>query len=128
MEIFPGCYLVEMWLEAKKCLDGMRSWKARKEEDYLRKGNSFILLGELRQLRNDHMAANDMESLQTYVMLHLGVKLFLRAEEMLTLQEEVNFDPQQQFSVIHPDCIGSLAVRVQGKGDKNWASVCIPWR
>jgi hypothetical protein len=48
----------------------MQSWKARKPKTTREKG---IL--SFYSLQNYLIAANDMESLQTYVMLLLGVKL-----------------------------------------------------
>jgi hypothetical protein len=72
----------------------------------------------VRQLRSFFVGAGDFESLQTYVLLLIGIKLFLRAEEVLTITLDFNFDADtQRYQIIHPGQIRSIAIRVKGKND-----------
>jgi hypothetical protein len=81
----------------------MQTWKARKKETHVRKGSIQLLPGKVRQLRSFSIGAGDLESLQTYVLLLIGIKLFLRAEEVLTITLDFNFDADtQRYQIIHP--------------------------
>uniref|UniRef100_A0A7S1YFQ7 Uncharacterized protein n=1 Tax=Grammatophora oceanica TaxID=210454 RepID=A0A7S1YFQ7_9STRA len=80
---------------------------------------------QIRKLRSHLMTSGGSHKLfnhQTYVMILLGIKLFLRADELVTLKFE-NFRIDC-FSVSrNPARINSLVVWVKGKGDTQAVSL-----
>jgi len=73
------------------------------------RGNIALLPSQVRQIRLHLVNINDLECLQTYVMMIVGIKLFLRAEELCDLMiDKFNLSPH----VVHPDCVKSLTVEM----------------
>ena len=78
------------------------------------KGNVQLLPGEIRDVRDYLTNTNKLEDLQMYVMVLLGVKLFLRVSELLVLKI-VDFEPQYQM--VKSNRVDGITVVVKGKSD-----------
>ena len=94
-------------LHTKKCIED--------KSDYKTKGNVALTPANLRALRVHLLATGDLEDLQTYTMIICGSRLFLRAQELLSIQL-VHF--QKDLQQINPvDGVRAITVRVKGKND-----------
>jgi hypothetical protein len=85
--------------------DVLSEWKV--------KGNVQLLPGEIRNLRDYLIGSGSLNNFQIYVMIIVGIKLFLRADELLGIQVE---DFVKEYHVI-PDgtIVKALALTVKGK-------------
>ncbi len=84
-------------------------------KNFPNKGNVQLLPGEIRTLRDNLVNSGCFINFQIYTMILLGIKCFLRAEELLQLRIE-HFDPK--YMIIREDGkINSITVQVQGKSD-----------
>lgn len=83
---------------------------------WIRKGSVQLLPGEIRQLRDYLTSSGNISDFQLYVMILVGIKLFLRAEELLNIKVE-DFPPD--FQIVNKLRIKSIAINVQGKSDLN---------
>jgi integrase len=92
-------------------------------KDYKSKGNIQLLPSEVRRIRTALLAENTLEGLQIWTMVIMGIKLFLRISELLTIRVE-DFDPELMM-LQSPSCyVSALAVRIKGKGgDYSWLSI-----
>jgi integrase len=99
--------------------------KANREllKEYSKKGNIQLLPSQVHQIRVALLAENSLSGLQFWTMILLGIKLFLRITELLTLKVE-DFDPELMM-LESTNCFASaLAVRILGKGNKYaWLSL-----
>lgn len=78
------------------------------------KGNKQLLPRWIKRMRKLLLSTNKLSDLQTYVMILLGIKLFLRADELLSLKVE-SFDYESfKMDAAH---IHTLAVWIKGKCD-----------
>lgn len=77
-------------------------------------GNTQFLPSEVRDLRDNLVNTGMLGDFELYVMIVLGIKLFLRAREILEIQVE---DFEKKYSSLKENRIDALTVRVQGKSD-----------
>jgi hypothetical protein len=77
------------------------------------KGNVQLLPGEIHNLWDYLIGTGTLNNFQIYVMIIVGTKLFLHADELLGIQVE---DFMKEYSVI-PDgtVVKALALTVKGK-------------
>jgi hypothetical protein len=98
-----------------------QEWREEKDfwkvatSSYQRKGNVQLLPSEIWQLRALLLSDGSIYGLQKYVMIILGIKLFLQADELITLRLE-SFD-QSLFLVDQDRGPTALCVKIQGKND-----------
>ena len=92
--------------------------------DYEKKGATQLLPGEIRTLRNYLIGSGDLFNIQIYVMILLGIKLFLRADELLSLKLE---DIVPRHCIIDGDtkCVSALCFRIKGKTDVSAAELML---
>jgi hypothetical protein len=82
-----------------------------------------LLPRDIRDLINAYVG-KDLHNFQIYVMTLLGIKLFLRSSELLSLTFE-QFD--QKLSIVNADEVRAVALWVQGKTDQTRKYLYI-WR
>jgi hypothetical protein len=87
----------------------------RRVEDHVVRGATQLLPGDVRDLR-DHLVGTHLKQYQIYTMILVGIKLFLRAEELLSLRIEM-FD--KTLSVVNADEVRAVAIWIKGKSDKS---------
>ena len=97
-----------------KVADHITHWKARLA-GYKAKGNVQLLPSEVRQLRNLLLNDGSLAGLQKYVMILLGIKSFLRADELISIK--VAQFKENLFLLSETDGPTALTVTVQGKND-----------
>jgi hypothetical protein len=85
------------------------------ESNYEARSTVAFLPGELRAIRTYLLAANTLESLQLWCIIIIGVRLFLRIDEVLTLRMDA-FKPE--YFVVKGKEVISLLLLIQGKRDK----------
>jgi hypothetical protein len=78
------------------------------------RGSEQLLPGDIRDLRQ-RLVGNDIQDYQMYVMVLLGLKLFLRCNELLALKIE---DFKKEHSVVNQDEVRAVVVVVKGKSDR----------
>jgi hypothetical protein len=66
------------------------------------------------------------ENIQLWTMVLLGIKLFLRADELVTMKLE-NFRPECARIDKKNKRIESIVLKVRGKSDLDWVSLTL-WR
>jgi len=111
-------------------------WLKLIQKHHVTKGCGQLYPSEVRRLRDHLLARGDPVSIQIWVMILLGIQLFLRADELVTLTIEDFIDSYYpegkkkknepgdgkdeltKCQVIQPDSIEAVAVEVQGKTDK----------
>jgi hypothetical protein len=84
---------------------------------YQPQGSNFLTPKDLRCLQHHLCFSGCIRDLQTYVMLLLGVKLFLRHDEYSSIKIE-SFEKVQKRHVIDENGIHGLCLEVMGKSDK----------
>lgn len=80
-----------------------------------RQGCIQLLPGEVRVLRQNLCSTGKLSDLQMYAMILVGIKLFLRADELLCLTIE-QFEPGYQ--IVNSKEINSICCWIQGKTDR----------
>jgi hypothetical protein len=91
-------------------------------------GALCLLPGDIRDLRRA-LLGSDLQSYQVYVMILLGVKLFLRSSELLSLRME---QFEQKLYIVNEEEVRAVALYIQGKSDRQkkylyiWADECCP--
>lgn len=94
------------------------NWKANKrtlsDPNYEPNGCSQIDPGDVRDIRDFLLAQNTLQGLKMLVMILLAVKIFLRADEVITIREE-RFLPSLFFVV--NGIVRSLGVAISGKAE-----------
>jgi hypothetical protein len=94
----------EVDTQLEKSYEDLKGWKVQ--------GNIQLLPGEVRQLRDYLVGSGSFENFQIYVMLLVGIKLFLWAEELLNMKVE---DFRVKYQIITAGKhIKALPVRVNG--------------
>jgi hypothetical protein len=91
--------------------------KARLKKAHERKGNYAITPSEFRKIRAHLMIGNKQENFTTYVMMLLGIKLFLRADEILSFSVEQFSEKMFQIGLIGSGSVSTLAAYICGKSD-----------
>jgi hypothetical protein len=77
-------------------------------------GALCLLPGDIRDLRRA-LVGSDLQAYQIYVMVLLGIKLFLRSSELLALRME---QFEQKLYIVNQDNVRAIALYVKGKSDK----------
>jgi hypothetical protein len=84
------------------------------ENMYEMRSTIAFLPGELRDIHNHLLSHNNLKYLMLWVIIIVGVKLFLRIDEALDLKYEPAY-------FVVKDCnIESLLVKMKGKCDDKW--------
>jgi integrase len=101
------------------------AYMANHLKDYKKKGNIQLLPSEVRRIRTALLAENSIEGLQYWTMVLMGIKLFLRISELISIKVE-DFDPELMMLESTSCYVSALAVRIKGKGgDYNWLSMYV---
>jgi hypothetical protein len=100
-------------------------YKTYAKEHYSQKGNFQFTPGEVRACRNFLLSRNNPMCFMLYVMMLMGIKLFLRVNEVLKMRVE-------HFKICYflfddNGTIRGMCVLVNGKTDKTWVPLMI-WR
>jgi hypothetical protein len=92
--------------------------------DYVTRGNIQLMPSEVRRLRTILLSENSLRGLQFWVMIILGIKMYLRVGELILLKVE---DFEKDLMMLSSDrCyVAVLAVKVLGKGETvpDWLSI-----
>jgi hypothetical protein len=88
-------------------------------KDYVRKGNIQLLPSEVRMIRTALLVENDIFGLQYWTMVIMGIKLFLRISELLSIKIE-DFDPSLMLLESTSCHVSALAVKIKGN---HWLSM-----
>ena len=92
---------------------------------YQKKGNIQLLPSEVRRIRTALLAENSIYGLQYWTMVIMGIKLFLRISELLSIKIE-DFDPELMMLESTSCYLSALALRIKGKwGDYHWLSMYV---
>jgi len=83
-------------------------------QHYEARSTYAFLPGELRELRNHLLSFNELFPLMIWTIIIVGIKLFLRVEEVLTMDMS-QFD--EDFFVVTEDAIQGLCVKIKAKRD-----------
>ncbi|KAJ3093651.1 hypothetical protein HDU96_002116 [Phlyctochytrium bullatum] len=97
----------------------------RERANYVENGCSYLLPHELHLIRDSLITRSNLESLQLWVMLLLGTRLFLRSEELLNLKINNPANPNATDNCINwhitllnaNNDIPVLAFNIRGKSD-----------
>ena len=100
---------------ATETKDAFNKVKAAMKSKHVVRGNCCLYPRDVRTLHKYLVSSARMYYQQLYTMIILGIKLFFRADELLSLSVD---DFKMSLAVIHPDSVRSLAVSVQGKSDE----------
>jgi hypothetical protein len=92
------------------------------EKHYDARSTVAFLPGELRSIRSYLMSTNTVAALQLWCQIMIGIKLFLRIDEVLTLKM-VSFKPN--YFIVKGKEIVSLLMEVQGKRDPRPVDFCL---
>jgi integrase len=77
-------------------------------------GALSLLPGDVRDLRRA-LLGSDLQAFLSYVMILLGIKLFLRSDELLTLCMN-QFD--NRLYIVNDDEVRGIALYIKGKSDR----------
>jgi hypothetical protein len=77
-------------------------------------GALCLLPGDIRDLRRALLGA-DLQGYQVYVMILLGIKLFLRSSELLNLRME---QFEKKLYIVNDEEVRAIALYVKGKSDR----------
>ena len=86
------------------------------------KGNAKLTPGDVRQLHATLTSTGTLRDFMTYTMIIIGLKLFLCADELLSIKSE-HF--VEDHFVVHPDKVQSLVLKVKGKSDPHPVELCL---
>jgi hypothetical protein len=101
-------------VHARVAADVYNRVKTELHSSHTVKGSLQLNPRQIRQLRECLLNSGSLYDQQTYTIILMGIKLFLRADELLSVKIE---DFQMVYAVVHDKCVRSLAVKVQGKSD-----------
>jgi len=87
------------------------------ENHYEARSTVSLFPSELRKIRSYLLAMNDLKSLMLWCIIILGVRLFLRVDEVLSLTVE-SFIPD--YFVVKGKEVMSLCVKIKGKTDEDF--------
>ena len=90
---------------------------------YKVKGNDQFLPNEVRLIIDHLSTTNDIVSLQTLTMMMIGIKLFLRYDEL----HNIHLDdiPQELFKMNGPGMLESIVINIVGKADRTTVSLAL---
>jgi integrase len=77
------------------------------------RGCTVLLPGDLRDL-GEKLVGADRQGFQIYVMILLGIKLFLRASELISIRME---DFRERLYIVNDDRVRGISIAVDGKSD-----------
>jgi hypothetical protein len=103
----------------------LSKYKKYAKEHYTQKGNLQLTPGEVRQCRTYLLSHNDPVMFMIYVAMLLGIKLFLRIEEVLGMT--VSQFVTNYFIITSNAEIQGLCTKVNGKTDDDWVHLML-WR
>lgn len=95
----------------------MRLMEKYIDENYESRSTVALFPSELRKIRNYLMAMNDLNGLMLWCLIILGVRLYLRVDEVLSLTIE-SFIPE--YFVVKRRQVMTLCVKVKGKTDQDY--------
>ena len=104
------------------CQDHIKNQKSEAEHE--KKGNVKLTPFHVRRLRSHLLSTNDNNLLQLYVMILMGIKLFLRADELINMKMSDFLIDLQIVNEVSG--VTGLAVKVKGKSDKE-SKVLVIW-
>jgi hypothetical protein len=100
-----------------KLIDFMKKIFSEKSA-YIERGDSPLTPNELLQVRDRLCSSNSLWDFQLYTMIILGVKLFLRSDELCSLTVE-QFSGELAIVKGDYEFLEGIAVVIQGKSDKS---------
>jgi hypothetical protein len=91
-----------------------KNWRTAMQAGHMRKGNAALCPSEVRKLRRVLVGSGNRDNFKWYTMILVGIKLFLRSDELLCLTVEQFCTKMAQ---VDPEGVRSLAAWIQGKSD-----------
>ena len=82
------------------------------ENHYEARSTYAFLPGQLRDIRDYLLASNDIHKLMLWTMIIVGVKLFLRIDEVIAMKVD---DFKTDYFVVTTDNVEGLCVQIKGK-------------
>jgi hypothetical protein len=106
-------------------MNDLAKYKKYAKEHYTQKGNFQFTPGEVRQCRTYLLSHNDPVMFMIYVMMLVGIKLFLRIEEVIGMTIA---DFVIDYFIVNANVdIQGLCIQVKGKTDDDWVHLML-WR
>ena len=87
------------------------------EEHYDLRSTIALLPSQVRALRRYLLSSNRQDHLMLWVIIILGIKLFLRIDEVLEMKYEQLLE---QYFVVSENDVESLLAKIKGKRDSDW--------
>jgi hypothetical protein len=95
----------------------VQDWQDYAEHNYEQRSSAQLLPGEVRDIRIHLLSYNDLYHLMLWTIIILGIKMFLRVEEVLELTVEQFVEEYFQVS---EDAVQGLCSKIKGKRDPTW--------
>lgn len=113
-------------LNSKGFTNNLAKYKKYAKEHYTQKGNFQFMPGEVRQCRTYLLSHNDPVMFMIYVAMLVGIKLFLRIEEVTGMSVA---DFVVHYFIVNANIeVQGLCVQVKGKTDDDWVHLMLWWR
>lgn len=96
----------------KKFKDAVSEMEDYCENHYEARSTYAFLPGQLRDIREYLLATNNKHNMMIWTMICVGVKLFLRIDELILMTVE---DFKTDYFVVTKDNVEGLCVKIQGK-------------
>jgi hypothetical protein len=95
----------------------VQDWQDYAEHNYEQRSSAQLLPGEVRDIRIHLLSYNDLYHLMLWTIIIVGIKMFLRVEEVLELTIEQFVEEYFQVS---EDAVQGLCSKIKGKRDPGW--------
>jgi integrase len=102
-------------MESDIAIEGYDKYYKVMRKKWEPKGSIQLLPGEVHNLQHLLCSTNDIFDLQVFTMVLLGIKCFLRADELLDIELK-DFD--EKYSQVTDEGVQSLVLKVNGKSDE----------
>ena len=99
----------------KKFRDAISEMEDYCENHYEARSTYAFLPGQLRDIREYLLASNNKLNMMIWTMICVGVKLFLRIDEVILMKVE---DFNTSYFVVTKDNVEGLCVKIKGKKEK----------
>jgi hypothetical protein len=95
----------------------VQDWQDYADKHYEQRSSAQLLPGEVRDIRIHLLSFNDHYHLMLWTIIIVGIKMFLRVEEVLELTVEQFIEEYFQVS---EDTVKGLCAIIKGKRDPDW--------
>ena len=95
----------------------IQDWQDYIENNYEARHSVQLLPGEIHDIQAHLLSFNDLYHLMLWTIIILGIKMFLRVEEVLELTMEQFVE---EYSQVIEDDVKGLCAKIKGKRDVSW--------